>query len=200
MRWDFAIYWVHSLFWVSFGATRMILNRRGRGAAPAPVAAPVASETHTARFSRVLLWFHSIAFGVMYFGMANAILPNRVPFLFTGQRMAGTLVIAAGAALASWSLTAFESWLFRAKVDADHRLATGGPFRFLRHPIYMGLNLLALGSAIWVPTTLMWIAVALMVIGSDLRARAEETVLTEAFGREYSDYCARTRRFVPGIY
>ena len=200
MRWDFAIYWVHIFFWASFGVTRMILNRRARGATPTPAEAPVASETHTARFSRVLLWFHAMAFGVMYFGLANAILPNRVPLWFAGQRIAGTLVIAAGAALMCWSLTAFESWRFRAKVDADHRLATGGPFRLLRHPIYMGLNLLALGSAIWVPTTLTWIAFGLMVIGSDFRARAEETVLTEAFGREYSTYCARTRRFIPGIY
>lgn len=200
MRWDFAIYWVHILFWASFGVTQMILRRRTRGSPPAADPAPVASETHTARFSRALLWFHSIAFGVMYFGLANAIMPNRVPLWFAGQRIVGTLVMAAGAALMCWSLTAFESWRFRAKVDADHRLATGGPFRILRHPIYMGLNLLALGSAIWVPTLLLWIAVVLMVVGSDLRARAEETVLTEAFGREYRDYCARTSRFIPGIY
>ncbi len=49
-----------------------------------------------------------------------------------------------------WALDYFRSWRFRAKLDEGHQLATGGPFRLLRHPIYMGLNLLALGSAFWV--------------------------------------------------
>jgi protein-S-isoprenylcysteine O-methyltransferase Ste14 len=57
-----------------------------------------------------------------------------------------------GAALMSWARVWFASWRFRAKVDASHQLATGGPFALLRHPIYMGLNLLALGSAVWDPT------------------------------------------------
>jgi protein-S-isoprenylcysteine O-methyltransferase Ste14 len=100
----------------------------------------------------------------------------------------------------SWALEYFRSWRFRAKLDAGHQLATGGPFRLLRHPIYMGLNLLAIGSAIWVPTPLLWTAVGVMLIGSDLRARGEERVLLAAFGDAYREYCARTRRFVPGVY
>ena len=64
----------------------------------------------------------------------------------------------------------------------------------------MGLNLLALGSAIWVPTPLLWAAFALMAIGSDLRARAEEKLLEEAFGSVYRGYRGRTKRFLPGIY
>lgn len=64
----------------------------------------------------------------------------------------------------------------------------------------MGLNLLALGTALWVPTAIVWAAFVLMTIGSDLRARAEETLLERAFDPSYREYCARTRRFLPGIY
>jgi len=64
----------------------------------------------------------------------------------------------------------------------------------------MGLNLLALGTALWVPTAIVWAAFVLMAIGSDLRARAEEPLLRQAFDSAYREYCARTRRFVPGIY
>jgi protein-S-isoprenylcysteine O-methyltransferase Ste14 len=64
----------------------------------------------------------------------------------------------------------------------------------------MGLNLLALGSAIWAPTWTLWIAAVLMAVGGDLRARAEERILERAFGSTYRDYCRRTPRFVPGIY
>ena len=64
----------------------------------------------------------------------------------------------------------------------------------------MGLNLLALGTAIWIPTAPVWISVILMAVGGDLRARSEESLLVDAFGSSYIDYRARTRRFVPGVY
>ncbi|MEO5800415.1 MAG: isoprenylcysteine carboxylmethyltransferase family protein [Gemmatimonadales bacterium] len=194
---DLGLYVVHFAFWSSFGITRTL--QRARGDAAAPVAPAAAAET-TAQYSRALLILHSLAFGVMYFGIGNAVIPGRVPELFPGQRIVGGLIIGLGAALMSWALTWFQSWRFRAKLDAGHQLATGGPFHYLRHPLYMGLNLLALGSAIWVPTNTLWIAVVLMVIGSDLRGRAEERLLTTAFGDAYRNYALRTRRFLPGIY
>jgi hypothetical protein len=36
--------------------------------------------------------------------------------------------------------------------------------------------------------------------GGDVRARAEEAVLARAFGAAYTNYCARTKRFIPGVY
>ena len=201
---DFTIYAVHEVFWASFGVTRIVLRSLDRRDASVSVTAPVIkqenTQENTAPFSRALLAFHALAFGVMYFGIGFAVIPGQVPIWFSGQRIVGALVIVAGAALMVWSLVYFRSWRFRAKLDQNHELATGGPFRLLRHPIYMGLNLLALGSAIWIPSTIMWAAFVLMAIGSDLRARAEETLLEQAFGSSYREYCARTRRFVPGVY
>lgn len=192
---------MHALFWGSFGVTRRLSQARGTDAAePAPAPAPVAGREAEAPYSRVLLILHSIAFGVMYFGIGKAVFGHAVPEWFRGQRIVGTLVMLAGAALANWALLFFRSWRFRAKLDASHELATGGPFRLMRHPIYTGLDLLALGSAIWIPSTALGIGTLLMVVGSDLRARAEEKVLREVFGQAYRDYARRTRRFIPGVY
>lgn len=198
---DYLIYAAHTVFWWVFGITRLVLRRRRRQDAPAD-GTPVVTEgqEQEAPHSRLVLGFHMLAFAVMYFGLANAIIPERVPVWFNGQRVAGALVIGCGAVLCSAALVYFRSWRFRAALDQDHELATAGPFRVIRHPIYMGLNLLALGSAIWVPTTTTWIATALMVVGSDLRARAEEKLLEGVFGAAYVEYRARTRRFLPGIY
>jgi protein-S-isoprenylcysteine O-methyltransferase Ste14 len=200
MKLDFAIYFVHWGFWGAFGITRVILRRRDRKDSRASDTAPITQKENTARFSRVLLAFHALAFALMYFGIGYAVIPGHVPKWFPGQRVAGALVIAAGAALMVWALVYFRSWRFRATVDRGHQLATGGPFQIMRHPIYMGLNLLALGSAIWVPSAIVWAAFVLMAMGSDLRARAEERLLTQAFGRSYDEYCARTRRFIPRVY
>jgi protein-S-isoprenylcysteine O-methyltransferase Ste14 len=202
---DFLLYAVHNAFWAAFGLTLLILRWMDRNGTADSETAPVAKQEQTAQgktapFSRALLAFHALAFALMYFGIGFAVVPGRVPRWFPGQRVVGTIVIAAGAALMVWALVYFRSWRFRAQLDSDHQLADGGPFRLLRHPIYMGLNLLALGSAIWVPSAIMWAAFVLMTMGSDLRARAEEKLLEQAFGARYREYCARTRRFVPGVY
>jgi protein-S-isoprenylcysteine O-methyltransferase Ste14 len=191
---DYFIFLPHSVFWLSFVFTRLLLRRHDSSPAP------VSPKETAAPFSRALLAFHGIAFALMYVGIDIAVIPHRVPAWFSGQRVVGTLIILAGAALADSALIHFRSWRFRAAVDASHQLATGGPFRLLRHPIYMGLNLLALGSAIWVPTPMVWSGFVLMAIGSDLRARAEEALLTQVFGSAYREYSRRTQRFLPGIY
>ena len=197
---DLTVYTAHGAFWSAFGLTLLILRVLKRlGTATSE---PVAASPHetTAPFSRGVLGIHVFAFIVMYIGMASAVFPRRVPVWFSGQRVVGSMVIASGAVLVNWAMVYFRSWRFRAKLDEGHQLSTGGPFRLMRHPIYMGLNLLALGTAIMVPTTLVWAGFVLMGLGSDLRARVEEPLLVQAFGHAYRDYMARTRRFIPGIY
>ncbi len=112
----------------------------------------------------------------------------------------GSIVMLSSGVLGVWALVSFRSWRVLAKIERGHQLATQGPFRTLRHPIYMAMNLLALGTALWVPTIIVWAAFVLMTIGSDIRARAEETLLERAFGASYRQYRLRTWRFVPGVY
>jgi protein-S-isoprenylcysteine O-methyltransferase Ste14 len=195
---DLFVYAAHAAFWLAFGVARSFASRSAPGDAAA--AAPTAKEEVTAPGSRALLVLHMVGFGVLYFGLGNAVFPRRVPEWFPGQRLAGALLIALGAALCCWAVLSFRSWRFRAKLDAGHQLATGGPFGIVRHPIYAALDLLALGTAIWVPTAIVWIGAALMLIAADLRARSEEALLLQAFGATYADYRARTARFLPGVY
>jgi protein-S-isoprenylcysteine O-methyltransferase Ste14 len=140
------------------------------------------------------------AFAIMYFGVADAVLLRRVHELFPYQRIVAIAAMVLGLALVGWSLAYFKSWRFRAALDVGHQLATGGPFAHLRHPIYAGLNLLAIGTAVWVPTVITSIGAALVVTGCSLRARAEEKLLIECFGDKYRSYKSRTRSFLPGVH
>ena len=79
-------------------------------------------------------------------------------------------------------------------------LFTDRVFRVVRHPIYVRLDLLALGPAVWLQGAVPWAAFVIMCLGGDLRARAEERLLLQTFGHAYADYAARTRRFVPWLY
>ena len=199
MNIELLVYLAHAVFWGAFGLTRLLVQRTSPPAR-ADEGLPIAAESQTAPYSRALLTVHMLAFGVMYFGVGTAVFAKRVPGLFVGQRVAGTLIILLGAGLVCWALAYFKSWRVRARLDEGHQLATGGPFRFIRHPIYMGLNLLALGTAVWIPTPVLWVSVILMLVGGDLRARAEEKLLTRVFGVTYSEFCRRTKRFLPAIY
>src|SRR5437867_842561 len=114
------------MFWGAFGLTRVILRSRDRKDSRAAETSPISQKENTAPFSRALLAFHALAFGLMYFGIGYAVIPGRVPNWFPGQRVAGTLVIAGGAALVVSALVYFRSWRFRATLDKSHQLATDG--------------------------------------------------------------------------
>jgi protein-S-isoprenylcysteine O-methyltransferase Ste14 len=141
-----------------------------------------------------------LGLGVLYFGVGRAVygpLPRR---LFPSQPVAGMIVLVASIALVVWTLAVFRSWRLRASLDAEHELSTDGPFRFVRHPIYLAMDLLALGTLLWLPDPLVAIGTVLGVLGGDLRARAEEKVLLTVFGDRYREYGRRVKRFVPGVY
>ncbi len=78
-------------------------------------------------------------------------------------------------------------------------LATGGAFRYCRHPAYLGVILMALG---W-PLTQGHVSRLLVALGLavflDAKARREEKYLAEKYP-EYPAYAAKTKRLIPGIY
>lgn len=191
---------IHAALWASFGVAWLTRRHRGSSSKEASPELVVTSQEYTAPYSRSILAFHLFGFAAMYVGILKAVLPERVPTGLLGQHAAGALVIAAGAVLIAWGAASLRSWRFRARLDHGHELATGGAFRLLRHPIYAGINLVALGTAIWTPTFVTWTASLLIVVGSDLRARAEESVLKQAFGSRYADYARCVKRFIPGVY
>src|SRR5262249_27219726 len=138
--------------------------------------------------ANLLIGVHMVAFALLYTGVERAVfrvgMPAARPFL----SVAGALVILGGGAPMCWARLAFASWRFRAQIDSGHQLATGGPFRFVRHPLYAGLDLLGLGMALWIPTPLVWLGALLMTVAGELRARAEEVLLERVFGDTYREY------------
>jgi protein-S-isoprenylcysteine O-methyltransferase Ste14 len=179
---------LHALVWAAFVVTRLA------GRAPRRDGAASATSEHRAG-STVLIW-HGLAFVPLYAGIWRAALSNREPAL----PFSGAVVILAGMGLMLWTLRSFHSWRLNPRIDHGHQLATEGPFRLMRHPIYCGLDLLALGSVLWQPTLLDWIGFVAVAVTGDLRARTEEKLLLRAFGDAYADYCRKTPRIIPGIY
>lgn len=119
---------------------------------------------------------------------------------FTPPVVIGIFLHVAGIALMFWAFAVHRSWNIQPRLEPDHQLCTIGPYGVVRHPIYLAYDLLGLGAAIWVPSAAVILGAVLLIIGGDVRARAEERVLTKTFGDRYRDYMRRVHRAIPGVY
>jgi protein-S-isoprenylcysteine O-methyltransferase Ste14 len=114
--------------------------------------------------------------------------------------LAGLAVIAAGIALIGGGIVALRRQLtaYPRPVD-DGRLIEDGAFALVRHPMYGGGVLFAIGWGLFmasVPTLLCGIVLALFF---DLKSRREEAWLSELFPT-YAEYSRRTPRLIPWTY
>jgi protein-S-isoprenylcysteine O-methyltransferase Ste14 len=130
----------------------------------------------------------------------------RVPALDTPApaafAAAGVVVIWAGVALRFWAvLTLGRSFRTVVAVDPDQAVVTGGPYRWLRHPSYSGLLLVAVGVGLGLGN---WLSLAVCAIVPPLglipRIAVEESELTGVLGEPYRAYQRDTHRLVPGIW
>lgn len=133
-------------------------------------------------------------------GLSLAAIGGRVGPASTLRAVVGSVVLVAAAALGGWSLAHLRSWRFLAVLDETHELCTTGPYAWVRHPIYAAIDLVGLGTALWVPNVGVLAGALCFVIGGELRARSEESALLERFGDRYRDYAHRVRRLIPGVY
>lgn len=74
-----------------------------------------------------------------------------------------------------------------------------GPYALVRHPMYGGGLILALGWALWVQSWLTLTYALVLFAFLDLKSRREEKWLTERFP-EYPAYRRRVRKLIPYLY
>ncbi len=113
---------------------------------------------------------------------------------------AGLVMVAAGAWLAYRGIDALGPSLSALPAPApDGEMVVSGPYERIRHPIYAGVILLAIGWAFLVVSPAAVVMAALLAVWLDLKSRREELWLAERYPG-YHAYRARTRRFIPGAY
>jgi protein-S-isoprenylcysteine O-methyltransferase Ste14 len=116
--------------------------------------------------------------------------------------VAGLVAIGSGVALRAWSISTLGRFFqYRIEVQAGHRVVTGGPYRYVRHPSYSGIALVLIGIALATGDVLGLAAVAALGgAGLAVRIRAEERQLTDALGTQYERFAAERKRLVPGVW
>jgi protein-S-isoprenylcysteine O-methyltransferase len=117
-------------------------------------------------------------------------------------RAVGAALCIAGLAL-RWYSIFYLGRLFTVNVAiaSDHRLIETGPYRFVRHPSYSGSLLAFIGLGVTYANWLSLIIVVLPVLlAFRRRIGIEEAALSQALGERYTQYMARTKRLIPGVY
>jgi protein-S-isoprenylcysteine O-methyltransferase Ste14 len=136
-------------------------------------------------------------------GMMTGALRNAAwQFGSTGLSAAGPVVMWTGLVVRVWAIVVLgKSFRTTVEVDAAQKVVDSGPYRWVRHPSYTGILLLMAGLGLVYGN---WPALAiLLVLPTGVlihRIFVEESVLTEVIGRAYTDYAARTKRLVPGLW
>lgn len=178
--------------WLALEAGLMIRDRvRGKGSA--------------AR-DRGTLWLNIIIItaAVVAAGILTDVLQDATAWQFgsAGLSVAGLLVMWAGLAVRIWAIVVLgTSFRMTVEVDTGQKVIDSGPYRWVRHPSYTGILLLMAGLSLaygdWPALAILLVLPAGVLIH---RIFVEEAVLTEVIGRAYTDYAARTKRIVPGLW
>ena len=112
----------------------------------------------------------------------------------------GLVLFGAGLGFALWARVHIgRNWGGPMTEKDKPELVTSGPYRLVRHPIYSGILLGGIGTAV----TLSWrwlIAVGLAGIYFVYSATVEERYLTAQFPDTYADYKRSTKALVPFIF
>lgn len=83
---------------------------------------------------------------------------------------------------------------------AGHHVVDTGPYRLVRHPIYLGLILAAFAAAIEKGTSFALLGAAIMTLAFYIKARREERFLRAELGENaYDTYARKTAMLVPFV-
>jgi protein-S-isoprenylcysteine O-methyltransferase Ste14 len=132
-----------------------------------------------------------------------------LPFGVSGWHGAATSLIIAAAAVGVWALSANRPGNFniRPEPKSGGHLVTGGPYHFIRHPMYLAVLIATAGFVLGYAEFAAWRAADLaraaawLCLAAVLYAKSEiEERALRALHPDYAAYARRTKRVIPFLY
>jgi protein-S-isoprenylcysteine O-methyltransferase Ste14 len=140
-----------------------------------------------------VIWIAAPAGTLFPLGL-GALTPQPGGMVRTSVSLALTVL---GLAFSVWSLRVLSSSF--SIVPQARGVVTWGPYRWVRHPLYLGELVGIAGMALHVGRPWLIAAFLIEVALQMYRAKREERLLLRQVGG-YADYAARTRRIIPGLW
>lgn len=143
------------------------------------------------------------AASALLFAQGMRIGPLRLRFLPPHLWIAylGIAVSFVGAGIAIWARYSIGAyWSARVTLKEGHQLIRSGPYAYVRHPIYTGMLVACIGTALVVGEWRGVLAVALLLAAHSRKAMREESMLTREFGQQYTSYRQSTGFLFPRLW
>lgn len=107
-------------------------------------------------------------------------------------------MVVAGLGISVWARRHIgQFWSGRVMLKEGHQLIQSGPYARVRHPIYSGIFLATLGTALFVGEWRTLLGAAIFFVAHWMKARREEALLAGKFGIAYDEYRRRTGSLLP---
>jgi len=153
------------------------------------------------RQSLVLLLIGPLLFGLLFF------LPfadrRSIGVMMAGQvvRWLGLVLHGLGLVMMSWARNVLgRMYSGQVTIQKSHKLIKTGLYRYIRHPLYLGMLSSVLGLSFLFRSWIGLIAVIPILVGLLFRIKDEEGILHKEFGLEWETYCQQSWRFIPYLY
>jgi len=154
-----------------------------------------------------VLWFGWFLVAAGWFaqpfviGKVNYSLFSLIPRLMdpTGFLL-GLFVILGGYVGTQWCYTVLgDAWRMGIRRREKTTLVKSGPYRYVRHPIYLFQILMLLGAILLLPTPFSFVLLFVHLLCVVVKAVDEEAYLLRVHGSEYQAYLSSTGRLLPKI-
>lgn len=175
--------------WVSLGVYWNISARSIKSAEE--------QQNLAARLARMPVWLGFVLFVAAWVHPFGPIATRRTVL----SDSVAVAICVLGLFVAIWSRKVLGAeWSRDVELKQGHKLVEGGPYRFIRHPIYTGHLLMGLGTAIASGLLIAFAGLASFVGGFWIKLNQEERLLLRGFPDEYPAYKARVKALIPYVF
>ncbi len=169
---------------LAFAVLQSIIGRRAH-------ARNIPRRDAPARLILMIVWTLMLVFSLPLLKHEQ---PNRVAMAI------GSIVAAFGLFISMWAQKALDRfWVGGIGLHKQHVLITKGPYRYVRHPLYSGMLISAIGLGVFSLNSLFFGAMILFSCSYAIRIPAEEQMLRNKFKRRHEQYAATTGLLFPRI-
>jgi protein-S-isoprenylcysteine O-methyltransferase Ste14 len=162
----------------------------------------VQRQTFGSRFRYTLLF--GLGFWLLFGGVFRdrqhlfqlVVLPHTVAL-----NILGLVLTVLGLALAIWARVILgRNWSGTVTFKENHELIERGPYAWARHPIYTGMLLMFLGTALAIGTLAGLVGFPVLFLSFWIKYRQEEALMLEHFGDRYRAYMQRVSALIPFLF
>ena len=105
-----------------------------------------------------------------------------------------------GLAIALWArIHLGQNWSDKVILSEDHQLIRSGPYAYMRHPIYSGVLLGVLGTAVVLDQWRGLLAFVILLANYSIKATKEEQILATYFGDEFREHLTSAGFLLPSF-